>query len=97
MTDNKIGAVAGVVGVAVAFTVASYAGLNIYGFEDEKKARDLLVNEAYLQNVQMTGKAGFRTCAGAMLRTDFTAESNGQEISGTVCKGLGRPAFVVFR
>lgn len=86
---------AGYAGALVA--VFGLAGANLYGFADADDARDILENDAKLQNVEMTGKANLWDCRGSILfRTAFTAESNGEKVEGVVCDTVFKPASIRF-
>lgn len=83
-------------GYTAAFAgVVGLLGVNFIGMEDGEDAKEFLENEAKLQNVEITGKAGFWECRGStMLRTSFTAESNGEKVQGAVCETLLKPVSV---
>ena len=86
---------AGYAGALVA--VFGLAGANLYGFADGDEAKDILENDAKLQNVEITGKANLWDCRGSILfRTAFTAESNGEKVEGVLCDTIFKPASVRF-
>lgn len=81
-------------GVAAAFAVG-VVGVETVGYTDDATARDVLENQARLQNVEITGKAPFKMCFGSSaMRTAFTAEANGEKVEGAVCKTLFHPVYV---
>jgi len=88
-----------IIGGLLVGTVATFAaglvGVEVVGYTDEATARDVLENQAHLQNVDITGKAAFKDCFGSgAMRTAFTAEANGEKVEGAVCKSLFQPVYV---
>lgn len=74
--------------LAFAFAVGlvGLSGAAMVGQMDEDGARAALEN-AHVQNIDITGKAGFWECRGATaLRTSFAGDINGQKVEGAVCK-----------
>lgn len=74
--------------LAFAFAVGlvGLSGAAMVGQMDEDGAHAALEN-AHIQNIDITGKAGFWECRGAgSLRSSFTGEINGEKVEGAVCK-----------
>jgi len=80
--------------LAVATSAGVYVGV---GHVDEDLARNILENDAKLENVALLGKASISDCRGNIsMRAKFSAISNGKPVTGVVCDGLVYPAFVRF-
>jgi len=74
-----------------------FAGVTMVGQTDEEDARATLEN-AHIQNVEITGKAGFWECRGApALRTSFSGEINGEKVEGAVCQNWFGAANIRFK
>ncbi|MBL1148269.1 MAG: hypothetical protein HND56_01540 [Pseudomonadota bacterium] len=87
--------IGGILGGTVAAFAAGLVGVEAVGYTDEATARDVLENQAHLQNVEITGKASFKDCFGSgAMRTAFTAEANGKKVEGAVCKTFFQPVYV---
>ena len=85
----------GIFGGAVAAFAIDIVGVETVGYTDEATARDVLENQAHLQNVEITGKASFKDCFGSgAMRTAFTAEANGKKVEGAVCKSFFQPVYI---
>ncbi len=87
--------------LVVAFsTVIGVMGLgvvNVVGQNDIDGARKAL-EENGVQNIEITGKAGFWDCRSATpLRSSFTGEINGTSVKGAVCKNWLEPANIRFK
>lgn len=86
---------AGIIGGLTAAFAAGLVGVEVVGYTDEAAARDVLENQAHLQNVEITGKASFKDCFGSgAMRTAFTAEANGKKVEGAVCKSFFQPVYI---